>query len=138
MCPVSGINNHNPQDRSRQSLATVWDHTHPYYCHSMAPQALWYISMVWEAQEKPSVKADLAIYTHVLGVPGQYKSVALMLSHKMDFNCCASRDSFHKSNHIYICMYKCTYICSMKLYMPIWLCMQLLWIFFTGSMSICV
>ena len=39
---------------------------------------------------KPSVKADLATYTHVLGVPGQYESVALMLSHKMDFNCCAN------------------------------------------------
>ena len=33
------------------------------------------------------MKADLAIYTHVLGMPGQYESVALMLSHKMDFNC---------------------------------------------------
>ena len=28
----------------------------------------------------------------MLGVPGQYKSVALMLSHKMDFDCCANRD----------------------------------------------
>ena len=26
------------------------------------------------------MKADLAIYTHVLGVPGQYESVALMLA----------------------------------------------------------
>ena len=47
------------------------------------------------------MKADLAIYTHVLGVPGQYESVALMLSHKMDFNCCANRDGFRKSSHIY-------------------------------------
>ena len=30
VCPVSGTNNHNPQDRLRQSLATVWHHTHPY------------------------------------------------------------------------------------------------------------
>ena len=45
------------------------------------------------------MKADLAIYTHVLGVPGQYESVALMLSHKMDFNCCANRDGFRKSSH---------------------------------------
>ena len=57
--------------------------------------------MVWQAREKPSVKADLAIYTHVLGVPGQYKSAALMLSHKMDFNCCANRDGFCISRHIY-------------------------------------
>ena len=47
-----------------------------------------------------SVKADF-IYTHVLGVPVQYESVALMLSHKMDFNyCCANRDGFCKSIHI--------------------------------------
>ena len=46
------------------------------------------------------MKADLAIYTHVFGVPGQYESVALMLSHKIDFNCCANRDDFCKSSHI--------------------------------------
>ena len=46
------------------------------------------------------MKVDLAIYNHVLGVPGQYESVALMLSHKMDFNCCANRDGFCKSSHI--------------------------------------
>ena len=46
------------------------------------------------------MKADLAIYTHVFGVPGQYVSVALMLSHKMNFNCCANRDGFCKSSHI--------------------------------------
>ena len=48
------------------------------------------------------MKADLAIYAHVLGVSGQYESVALMLSHKMDFNCCANRDGFRKSSHILI------------------------------------
>ena len=37
----------------------------------------------------------------MLGVPGQYESVALMLSHKMDFNCCADRDGFRKSSHIF-------------------------------------
>ena len=46
------------------------------------------------------MKADLVIYTHVLGVPGQYESVALMLSHKMDFKCCANRDGLCKSSHI--------------------------------------
>ena len=34
----------------------------------------------------------------MLGVPGQYESVALMLSHKMDFNCCANRDGFHRDS----------------------------------------
>ena len=45
------------------------------------------------------MKADLAIYTHVLGVPGQYESVALRLGHKMDFNSCANKDGFRKSSH---------------------------------------
>ena len=54
------------------------------------------------------MKADLAIYTHVLGVPGQYESVALMLSHKMDFNYCANRDGFRRDSHIllYHLLYK--------------------------------
>ena len=46
------------------------------------------------------MKADLAIYVHVLGVPGQYESVALMFCLKMDFNCCANRKGFRKSSHI--------------------------------------
>ena len=47
------------------------------------------------------MKADLAIYTRVLDVPRQYESVALMLSLKIDFNCCANvnRYSFRKSSH---------------------------------------
>ena len=32
--------------------------------------------------------------------PGQYESVASMLSCKMDFNCCANRDGFCKSSYI--------------------------------------
>ena len=30
VCPVSGTDSLNPQDRPRQSLATVWHYTHPY------------------------------------------------------------------------------------------------------------
>ena len=67
----------------------------------MAPKALLWTFTVLQAREKPSVKADLAIYTHVLGVPGQYESVDLMISHKMDFNGCANRDGFHTDSHIY-------------------------------------
>ena len=37
--------------------------------------------MVEQARENLPVKVDLAIYTHMLGVPGQYKSVALMLGY---------------------------------------------------------
>ena len=59
------------------------------------------------------MKADVAIYTHVLGVPGQYESVALMLSHKIDFNCCANRDSFRKFSHI-CTLTLCTFIISSR------------------------
>ena len=30
VCSVSDTNSPNPQDRPRQSLAAVWNHTHPY------------------------------------------------------------------------------------------------------------
>ena len=50
------------------------------------------------------MKADLAIYINMLGVPGQYKSVALMLGYKLDSSCCANRDGFRRDSHI------CTYI----------------------------
>ena len=60
------------------------------------------------------MKADLAIYTHVLGVPGQYESVALVLTHKIDFNCCANRDGFCKSSHNYSRQYLLIIGCSYK------------------------
>ena len=56
------------------------------------------------------MKADLAIYTHVLGVAGQYECGALMLNHKMDFNCCANRDGFRKSYTMHIARWSTDYI----------------------------
>ena len=58
--------------------------------------------MVEQARENLPVKVDLAIYTHMLGVPGQYKSVALMLGYKLDFSCCANKDGFCRDNHIWL------------------------------------
>ena len=46
------------------------------------------------------MKADLAIYINMLGVPGQYKSVALMLCFKLDFSCCANKNGFRRDSHI--------------------------------------
>ena len=45
------------------------------------------------------MKADLAIYINMLGVPGQYKSVALVLGYKLNFSC-ANRDGFRRDGHI--------------------------------------
>ena len=37
----------------------------------------------------------------MLGVPRQYLSVALMLSYKLDFSCCADMDGFPWPSHIF-------------------------------------
>ena len=70
------------------------------------------------------MKADLAIYAHVLGVPGQYKSVALMLSHRMDFHCRANRNSFRKSSHVlHVVLVLYFYACTVfQLLHMQWLC----------------
>ena len=57
--------------------------------------------MVWQAPEKPPMKADLAIHINLLGVSGQYKSVALLLGYKLDFSYCANKDSFHRDSHTF-------------------------------------
>ena len=38
--------------------------------------------------KKLSVKADLAIYSYIVTVSGQYLSVAITLSNQMDFSYC--------------------------------------------------
>ena len=37
----------------------------------------------------------------MLGVPGQYKSVVLMLGYKLDFSCCANKDGCRRDSHNY-------------------------------------
>lgn len=39
----------------------------------------------------------------MLGAYGQYESVALILSYKLDFICCANKDGCCKSSHIILC-----------------------------------
>ena len=45
------------------------------------------------------MKADLAIYSHVVDASGQCMSVSLILGFKLDFSSCAIWDGFLKSNH---------------------------------------
>ena len=49
-----------------------------------------------------SVKADLAIYSHVVDASGQYMSVSLMtmLCFKLDFSSCDEWDGFTKAEDI--------------------------------------
>ena len=49
--------------------------------------------------KKPSMKADLAIYGHVVDVSGQWMSVSLILGFKLNFISCTNWDGFRKSNH---------------------------------------
>ena len=46
----------------------------------------------------------------MFGVPGQYQSVALVLTYKLDFSSGAKKDGFCKSNHIIIIIYIYIYI----------------------------
>ena len=47
------------------------------------------------------MKADLVIYSLIVGVSGQWESVATMLNIKLDFHCCDNLVGFCKSSHIF-------------------------------------
>ena len=51
--------------------------------------------------KKPSVKADLTIYSQAVDVRGQCMSESLMLGHNLDFISYDIMVSFHKSSHIF-------------------------------------
>ena len=53
----------------------------------------------YRVSKKPSVKADLATYSHTVDVSRQCMSVSLILCYKLDFGSCAIRTGFHKSSH---------------------------------------
>ena len=54
--------------------------------------------------KRPPVKADLAIYSLVVGMSGLWVNVATMLNcdNKLDFYCCDNSVGFCKSSHIAI------------------------------------
>ena len=49
--------------------------------------------------KKPSVKADLAIYSQAVDVRGRCMSESLKLGHNLDFSSCDIMVGFHKSDH---------------------------------------
>ena len=56
---------------------------------------------LYSVGKKPSVKADLIMYSQTVDVSRQCMSVSLILNCKLDFSSCAIRAGFHKSSHIY-------------------------------------
>ena len=52
--------------------------------------------------KKPSVKVDLAIYSHVVDASQQCMSVSITLGFKLDFSSCDILVGFCKSSHIFV------------------------------------
>ena len=69
--PVVDMNSHNAQDRPRRSLAAVW-----HYLYSLISTPQWHQrpcsapSWFVRVDKKLPVKADLAIYSHILDMSG--------------------------------------------------------------------
>ena len=58
-------------------------------------------SWFYRVGKRPPVKADLAIYSLVVGMSGLWVNVATMLNNKLDFYSCDNSVGFCKSSHIY-------------------------------------
>ena len=51
--------------------------------------------------KKPTVKADLAIYSQAVDVRGRCMSSSLKLGHNLNFSSCDIMAGFHKSSHTF-------------------------------------
>ena len=78
---------------------------------------------LYRVGKKPSVKADLAIYSQIADASGQCMSVSLILGFKLDFSSCDNLVSFCKSSHIctYLCVCRYMYVC---MYVSMCLCVS--------------
>ena len=57
---------------------------------------------IYGVSKKPSVKADLAIHSHVVNASGQCMNVSLILGFNLDFSSCDNLVGFCKSSYIII------------------------------------
>ena len=66
----------------------------PQWLHRPCNASMW----LYRVDKKPSVKADLAVYSHVVDVSGQCMSmnVSLIIGFTLDFSSCADWDGFCK------------------------------------------
>ena len=58
------------------------------------------LSWFYRVGKRLPVKADLAIYSLIVGMSGQWVNVVTMLNNKLDFYCCDNSVGFCKSSHI--------------------------------------
>ena len=56
----------------------------------------------YRVSKRLPMKADLAIYSLIVDMSGQWENVATMLNIKLDFCCCDNLVGFCKSGHIFI------------------------------------
>ena len=103
MSSISNRNRHNPQDTYAETIVGCSFVTTPLpiYAVHWLHRSCSTPTQLDRFSEKPSVKADLAIYSHRLGVSGQCQCVALKLSFNLDFSSFAIMDSYRKSSHIH-------------------------------------
>ena len=125
---VTDTNSLNPQDRLRQSLATVWHHTHTPLLIAFTGSTGPVVHLHGlTGSRMPSVQADLVIYTHMLGVPGQCQSVALMLGYKLDFSCCVNKEGFCKSMQLHLLITKLSQITTNLSFIHAVACFKMGW-----------
>ena len=86
----------NWQQSGTQTILICAHHWPNRTCNTPTP--------LYRVGKNPSVKVDLAIYSHTVDVSGQCMSESLILGHNLDFSSCDSLTGFCKSSH------KCIYI----------------------------
>ena len=87
-----GQDGHCQQFRTTPTLISA-----PQWPHRPCNAPMW----LYTVGKKPSVKADLAIYSQAVDVRGQCMSGSLKLRHNLDFSSCDIMVGFHKSSHKY-------------------------------------
>ena len=92
---------HKPQDRLRWPLAEIGTspilNSAPQWSHRPCNVPMWF----YRISKKPSVKTDLAIYSHVVDVSEECLGASL-ICFNLDFSSSNNLISFCKSSHIYM------------------------------------
>jgi len=102
VCTVGQTDGYSNPDHTMRRADVEWNGLGPHATLLMPPQWPHRVcdGPAWldRVGKKLSVKADL-IYSNYVTVSGQYLSVAIIISNKMDFNSCAYMVGFPKSSH---------------------------------------
>ena len=98
VCPVSGTSSHNQQDKLRCSLAP---HTSLLMQFTGSTGPVVHLHGLIGSR-KAFCESRLGYLYPCVWCAWTVLECSLMLSHKLDFNCCANGDDFRKFSHIFI------------------------------------